>query len=554
MEPDIQPLAYTPPLDRDQLLRDIEAAVGVQNLQRAAKLSRQGLDAGFEHPGLLTLVAHEAQAADRTEEALSYLQRALVLAPNDVNVLNATGFCLAALGRDEDAMQAYRAAVAAEPRFGPPHAGKAMVHERLGEIDQAVEHYETAVKLGHRDPDAIARRAWLAADQGDAATARAWADQALGLDPNQPVAKLALIRSMILKGDFAKARDLIEASPVASWGPANRAHALGMLADCLDALGNVEEAYQSYAAANREMARMYGEEFTLRRESNPAEFLGRLMASFDHADPADWKKAAVAPVADGPSLHVFLIGYPRSGTTLLEQILAARADTVTLEEKPALADAEDAFFVPVDGIDRLAKLGPEEIARYRELYWARVRGFGVEPKGRVFVDKFPLDTVLLPAIAKLFPDAKILFARRDPRDVVLSCFRQRFGASAAMFHFLTLEGTAYHYGALMRLAESYRGVLELDLREVRHEQVVADLEGEMKQVCAFLGIAWDPAMVDFAARRGRAINTPSAAQLAKGLDTDRVAQWLRYRQQLTPVLLALEPWVEKFGYTPTRES
>jgi Flp pilus assembly protein TadD len=554
MEPIYEPLSYAPPLDRGQLLRDIEAAVGAQNLQRAAKLARQGLAAGFEHPGLLTLAAHESQGAGRTEEALGLLERARTLAPEDVNVLNALGFCLAAAGRDEEALGAYGQAVAAEPRFAPPHAGKAVVHEKLGQLDQAIFHYEQAVKLGLRDPEAIARRAFLAADQGDAATARTWAERALAIDPAEAIARMALAKSQVLTGAFAEARATIDASPVASWGPANRALALGILGDAYDGENDVAEAYQSFAGANKEMARLFVEEYALRQTHNPGEFLARLTDWFAAAKPADWKPAAVKPVAGAPAVHVFLVGYPRSGTTLLEQVLAAHPNAVSLEEQPALVDAEDAFFVPADGIDRLAKLSAAEIARFRDLYWARVRGFGVEPAGKVFIDKLPLNTVLIPAIARLFPDAKILFARRDPRDIVLSCFRQRFAATPAMFHFLTLEGTAHHYGVLMRLAETYRAALPLDLREVRHEDVVADLEGEMTEVCRFLGIDWDPAMADFAACRKGAINTPSAAQLAGGLRNDGVGQWRRYREQLTPVILGLEPWVEKFGYTPTKDS
>lgn len=554
MEPVFEPLGYASARDREQLMRDIEAALAVQNMPRAAKLARAGLQAGIEHPGLLTLVAHESQAEGRTEEALGYLARARALAPKEINVLNATGFCLAALGRDDEALEAYEAALKVDPGFAPAVAAKAELDERAGRIDAAVAGYEKAVRLGLNEADPMARRAWLAAEQGDVATARSWAERALALDPAQPIGRMALARSLFLDGRYGEAKDAIETSKVASWGPANRAHALGILADAFDAEGDTDEAYECYAGANREMARLYGEEFALRREHNPAEFLTRLTVYFDRAKAEDWQAQPVTQAADGPAQHVFLVGYPRSGTTLLEQILAARPDAVTLEEKPSLSDIEDAFFVPSDGIDRLAALSAEETARFRELYWRRVRSFGVEPKGKLFVDKMPLNTVLLPAIAKIFPDAKILLALRDPRDVVLSCFRQRFGASAAMFVFLTLEGTAYHYGAVMKLAETYRQALPLDLVEVRHERVASDLEGEMKAVCAFLGVDWDPAMADFAARRGRAINTPSAAQLAKGLNTEGVGQWRRYRNKLAPVLPSLAPWVERFGYEPTGEA
>jgi hypothetical protein len=352
----------------------------------------------------------------------------------------------------------------------------------------------------------------------------------------------------------APVRATMETVDVGPWSPRNRALALGILGDMLDRQGEYADAFGHYATANRELARLYGEEFLLRREHNPADLLERLTAYFDRAYRQAWTPPAVAPAAHGPKVHVFLIGFPRSGTTLLEQMLAARPDAASLEEQPSLQDAEEAFFTTPEGIDRLAAIGADEAARFRELYWRRVRGFGVEPEGRLFVDKMPMNTVLLPAIAKLFPDARILFARRDPRDVMLSCYRQRFGTNAAMFPFLTIGGTLEHYVAVMRLAQAYMDVLPLDLAVVRHEALVADLEGEARRICDFLGVGWDAAMADFAARRSRAVNTPSAAQLAQGLTDRGVGQWKNYREQLAAALPRLEPWVEQFGYAPTEEA
>ena len=385
-------------------------------------------------------------------------------------------------------------------------------------------------------------------------TARAWAERALAADPLQPLGQLALAKAQLLDGALDQARATIETVDVGTWPPANRAHALGILGDILDRQQDYAEAFTHYAAANRELARLYGEEYVLRSQHNPAEFVERLTATFDRAEPSAWQAPQVKPAQRAPKVHVFLVGFPRSGTTLLEQILAARPDAVSLEEQPSLQDAEEAFFTTPEGIERLANIGPDEAARYRELYWKRVRGFGFEPEGRLFVDKMPMNTVLLPAIAKLFPDAKVLFARRDPRDVMLSCYRQRFAPTPAMFHFLTIGGTLEHYTSTMRLAQAYMDVLPLDLTVVRHEDLVADLEAETRRICAFLGVEWDQAMAEFAERRSRAVNTPSAAQLAGGLTDRGLGQWKNYREQLAPVLPRLEPWVEQFGYAPTEEA
>jgi hypothetical protein len=186
----------------------------------------------------------------------------------------------------------------------------------------------------------------------------------------------------------------------------------------------------------------------------------------------------------------------------------------------------------------------------RDAYWRRVGEAGVSPSAPVFVDKMPLNTVLLCLIAKLFPRAKILFALRDPRDVVLSCFRRRFVMTAQMYELITLESAAKYYDAVMRLAQCYRENLGLDIHDLRYEAMVADMETEMRAVCAFMGIEWDEAMRDFAGRaRKRGIDTPSAAQVSRGLYTQGAGQWQRYAAQLAPVMPLLDPWRARYGYT-----
>ena len=171
--------------------------------------------------------------------------------------------------------------------------------------------------------------------------------------------------------------------------------------------------------------------------------------------------------------------------------------------------------------------------------------------GKLFVDKHPLNTLRLPVIARLFPDAKILFACRDPRDVVLSCFRHRFYMSAPIYELLSIEGAARYYDAVMQLMIRLTAALTLDTCLVRHEDLVTEFAREMKRICTYLGLDWVPAMGDFALRtKNRTVLTPSTAQLVRGLNTEGIGQCRRYREQLAPVLASLEPWVKRFYYDP----
>jgi hypothetical protein len=122
--------------------------------------------------------------------------------------------------------------------------------------------------------------------------------------------------------------------------------------------------------------------------------------------------------------------------------------------------------------------------------------------------------------------------------------------TAQMYELNTLESAATYYDAVMRLAQRYREMLDLDIHELRYEAMVADMETQMRAVCAFMGFEWDDAMRDFASRASkRGIDTPSAAQVSRGLYTQGAGQWQRYAAQLAPVMPLLDPWVTRYGYT-----
>ena len=220
-----------------------------------------------------------------------------------------------------------------------------------------------------------------------------------------------------------------------------------------------------------------------------------------------------------------------------------------MKKSTTLARSGSSGWLTTAALDHLANLSPSEADAQRREYWRGVRGtLENDLSGKLVLDKLPLHTLALPVIAKLFPDARILFALRDPRDVVLSCFRRRFLINSAMFEFLRLADAARYYDRVMALAHLYRDILPLRLLEVRHEAMVAEFEAVVRGVLAFVGLEWDPVVGRFSENRRADPRTPSDIQLTRGLNAEGVGQWRRYGAQLAPVLPLLEPWVTRFGY------
>jgi Flp pilus assembly protein TadD len=537
------------PAGRPAAFAAIRAAVEAQDYDRAGKLAEAALAAGLEHPVVLNLAALNCEKEERFEDALRLLERAVALAPDDPAARNALALCLHRLERYAQALAQFDQAVAAAPSFAGAHGGRGATLEAMGRLTDADAAFRRAIDLQPDNLAALAGLANLMSRRGAHAEARPVAMRVLAAQPGYPDAVNAVAAADLADGAAPAAQQRLEAliaDPRLSAQQLALAH--GLLGDALDAQDRVAEAFTAYTACNMGLWRAYATAYG--GAPSALEFAQGMIERLDEI-PADAWQAEGEPALDGARGHVFLLGFPRSGTTLLEQVLASHPDVEALEERETLIDALRAFLSRPDDLGRLAQAGEAELSDLRRAYWGRVRDEGARVAGKVFVDKHPLNTLKLPLIAKLFPEAKILFARRDPRDVVLSCYRRRFVMSGSAYQLLTLPGAAAYYDAAMRIAERLDPVMGAQTRVVRHEALIADFDGVVGSTCEFLGLAWSDALRGFADRtRDRGIATPSGAQLAGGLSAEGVGQWRRYRRQMAPALPRLAPWVERYGYDP----
>jgi tetratricopeptide (TPR) repeat protein len=525
-----------------------EAAQGGHHAQAGA-MAETALANGLEHPLLLNLAALKLEQHGRVSDAERLLQRAVLIAPNDLNSRNALGLCLLRLERPAEALEQFEALLKLNPSLPYAHASHGNSLLALGAITEAEASYQRALAVDANQGIALAGLAHIASSRGAYPEARVLAEKALTFVPGFPDAVMSLAAAELgerrTQQAEARTRALLSDTRLA---PLEHAYANGLLGDILDAEDRPAEAFAAYTACNQDLRRLYGDRFSA--GANAFEYVRSMTRYFEHARPQAWK---LRPPGGAPSSgvrgHVFLLGFPRSGTTLLELILEGHPNVVSLEEKESLIDSVQEYMQRPEDLERLTRATPATLEALRAAYWRLVAGAGVDVAGKMFVDKYPLNTLKLPVIARLFPDAKILFACRDPRDVVLSCFRHRFKMNAPIYELLSIESAARYYDAVMRLVIRLNSELTLDTCLVRHEDLVTEFAREMKRICTFLGLDWAPAMGDFALRtKNRAVLTPSTAQLVRGLNTEGLGQWRRYRTQLAPVLEMLDPWVKRFYY------
>jgi tetratricopeptide (TPR) repeat protein len=525
-------------------IEQVAEALRSRDPRCAATLADAAMAGGLRHPILFSARALWLSEQGRHEEALADFKRAEAMAPPNATTKNAIALCLAKLGRHAEAIEEYVAAIALLPTSAQLHYRKGWVHEMAGDLVLARHAHERAISLQPDYADALGRLAFLAARLGEWHDARSFAAHALELDSRQIAAELTLAMCELEDNSYDAAEQALNRALNSKHAGATDFYlALGLLGDLRDKQDRAGDAFAFYERANN-----------LVRKTHPTGAGATTMYETTLALCKYFETLTPPPQAAGdkpdPKLpHIFLLGFLRSGTTLLEQVLASHSDVVAIEEKDTLADAVRAYMAQPKDLERLWAASEETLAGDREAYWRRVRAFGVEPEGKVVVDKMPINTIKIPVISRLFPDATILLAIRDPRDVVLSCFRRSFGFNASTNEFLTLESTARFYDAVMRLAELYRTKLSPKLYQLRLEDLVDDFDGQARPLCDFIGLPWTETMREFAERsKARAIPTPSAIQVIRGLNRQGVGQWKRYRDQMAPVLPILRPWVERYGY------
>lgn len=263
--------------------------------------------------------------------------------------------------------------------------------------------------------------------------------------------------------------------------------------------------------------------------------------------------------ADGPADEdwspLFLIGFLRSGTTLMQEILATDPCVRVADEEPILAATVQAFeaqsrdgpgsrLARLDRLDRPARAALR--GHYRKV--AAMRTGSLEP-GHRLVDKFTLNAIDLPVILRLFPEAPILFMVRDPRDACVSACLQLMAPGPSTVHMLALDDAARFHAALARQWRLHRDALGLHASEVRYEALVGDLERTMHRALAGTGIGWSEAMRDFhRSSAGRTIASPSRAQVRQPLSAAKVAHWHRYAAALAPCADLFAPAVDDWGY------
>ncbi|MEM7172847.1 MAG: sulfotransferase [Pseudomonadota bacterium] len=495
------------PRNVDVLLRLGRLAFQIRSFDEAGQIFSQACRLAPGRPEPYLYLGNVLNWRGDHRPAVATYDKAIALDPTMVEAYLNRGHSRRALGLFADAESDYRHADTLRSDDIQPLRCLAEMFEALNRLDEAANCLSLALERAQNDPECLCLAGVLARRRGDLPEA------------------LAKLRTALEQTDDPERQSPIHFE----------------LGKTLDRYGDADQAFDHFAKGNRlylnnPKGEVFDKEGYVHRVRALKDFMSGLKAPL--------------PLGASASAPVFLIGFPRSGTTLLDQILDAHSAVHVIEETPLLEPLWRRIETWGHYPQALGSLTEERLAELRALYFAELeRQTGVTPDKQI-VDKFPLNSIHCALAYQVFPEARFIVALRHPCDVVLSCFMQHFFLNDAMANFTNLDDSVDLYVEVMGLLQRYRDRLPLHVHEIRYEDVVDNFEGTIASLLTFLNLDWEDQVRDFSshAKNRKHINTPSYSQVSEPLYNRAKFRWLAYRQHLAPQLPKLAPFIDSFGY------
>lgn len=467
-------------------------------------------------------------AQDRASDALREIMKAASQAPRSLEVQVTLGNILGKAGRSDEAIVCFERILSVRPDIAPIHGNLANVLRRVGRIDEAITHYNKALSLA---PDYAESHYDLGIAHevlGDRAAAEASLRKALEVDPRCSKAWRALAnlqKNNLCDADLATIDMELESKEATD---EQRTHLEFAAGKCREDRREYGKSFEHLERGNA--LRRASVSYNLERDQTVFDNIRRVTdaAFFDR-----W-----SGVGSDDATPIFIVGMPRSGTTLAEQILASHHSVFGGGELATLYTALASQFTLRHGFDYSAGIEAataDELRAVARQYLDSIRALGGE--ARRVTDKLPTNFLNLGLISVLFPKATIIHCTRDPRDTCFSIYKHYFSASGHDYAY-DLEELGTYYNLYRSLMSHWAKVLPISIHELNYEAIVTDVEVSTRALLEACALPWDAACLDFHQTR-RPVATISSDQVRRPIYSDSVAAWRRHEEKLAPLLRIL---------------
>lgn len=480
------------------------------------------------------------------DAALDYFKKALKIKPKFADVYNNIGNALNAKGETDAAIVSYKKALKIKPDYAEAFYNKGIALKDKGEQKAAIDSYKRAIKIKPDYADAYSNTCEL-------------------YERSNKLAELSEVISIAKAALKKLPSDLLYYEALYHYRSQNYDHCetliglinIDQLAATRTSLfwqlrAKLEQHQKNYNAAFISFTEMNNTYI-----SSPVYDAKQAQSYFDEllVRVKDLNNALEAPYyqnlkeESSADVPIFLIGFPRSGTTLLDTILRTHSKISVVEEKNMLSKAKKYLGNNLSTFD-IENLTSQELLNAREVYFEELSRHDSTNRSGCVIDKFPLNIVDVPIIHKLFPTAKFILALRHPLDSILSCWMQPFQANDAMANMVELSRIVDFYAAAMSVLELSEKRYQLTIHRIRYEDLVLDMKTEVSNLLNFLELDWEDELENYqqtALNRG-IISTPSYSQVVQPLYKTASNRWVKYQDSLKKYFIKIEKWTTKFGY------
>ena len=446
-----------------------------------------------------------------SEKAISYFKKLIKIQPTQHEAYNNIGIVLKNVKRFNEAIDYFNKAIKVMPTYSSPYYNLGSLYEKLNQIENLEDLTKLASsKLQKKDPIILLFQAQLESNKGNIERSL---EILLDLESNKLPPQFLT--------DF-----------------------YSLCGKTFDKLGKFSEAFKSFEKQNK-LIKELNQEQLLESEN----FLRETYQLKNSWQSVQKYKPRPINLIENDNL-VFLLGFPRTGTTLLDTILMGHPDITVLEETP-MAEIMVANFNGLGTPEDCYNLTKNDLIELRKLYKTELeKQLGQSNKGKLIVDKHPLNTRYIPLLHHAFPSAKFIVALRHPCDCVLSCFMQNFEFNKGTGNFISLEKSTELYDATMGLWVALESKLKLSAKTVRYEDLIEDVDGICRSLISFLGLDWIDGILDHTktAKERAQISTASYNQVTQNIYKTAKGRWSNYESELSEILPKLDPYIKKFGY------
>ena len=564
-------------MDLKEKLKDAYKEIRTENFVKAENIYKDILKKSsnnFEaNLNLGTLYARQS----KFHEAVKYLEVAISQNSKVPQIYNNLGLIYTHLDKNEKAIEVFNKVIKLNSASSVTYCHLGIAYTNLSKVIEAEESYKKSLELDPKNALSLYNYGTLFKRLNDPKNAEKYLTKAISISPNNfpPYNNLMEVydksnqneklkkliddakskfknntsinlfdaKLLFKLKEYEKVIELLEKISFDGNEKYKEHNRTELIAKSYDHISNYKKAFEYFKITNEVN---YDLNKDIVDKNKYIEVIEKRIKFFDKEKSIDWPVLSEINKNSDPT---FLIGFPRSGTTLLDTILRSHPLIDVLEEKPIVDKFVELLNIKIKS--DFKNLKDHKIDKeMRDFYFREKSNYSSKKNCKIVIDKMPLNTVYVGEIVRFFPNAKFIFAIRHPSDCVLSCFMQNFLLNNAMTNFLNLEDSAKLYNQVMILWELYNNKLKINFHMIRYEDLIENFETEVKKLLNYLGVDWSNKVTEFyktSKKRGM-LNTPSYNQVSQPLYTKSIGRWKNYQDQFQDISPILDKWIKKFSY------